>query len=145
MATITKRVARGKTVWGVRIRRKGQPLLTATFERLTDAKQWAARQEAAISESRAIPGSAARRHTVTDLIDRYRKSILPQKRYSTIRNQMKQLDWWQRQIGHLRLSDATPSRLSDIRDELLQSRFPATVTRYMAVLSHAFSVAMKEW
>ena len=53
MATFTKRQARGKTVWGAQIRRKGHPTLSATFERLTDAKQWAARQEAAISEERA--------------------------------------------------------------------------------------------
>jgi hypothetical protein len=64
MASIVKRTARGKTVYGVRVRRKGQPLLTATFERLTDARQWAQRQEAAVSENRAAPGNAARKYTV---------------------------------------------------------------------------------
>ena len=43
MATFSKRQARRKTVWGAQIRRKGHPTLSATFERLTDAKQWAAR------------------------------------------------------------------------------------------------------
>jgi hypothetical protein len=77
MATFTKRRARGKTVWGAQIRRQGHPTLAATFERLTDAKQWTARQEAAISEERAMPGRAARQHTVADGIDRYRPTILP--------------------------------------------------------------------
>ena len=45
MASITKRTARGKSVYGVRVRRKGQSLLTATFERLTDARQWAQHME----------------------------------------------------------------------------------------------------
>jgi integrase len=145
MATITKRMARGKTVWGVRVRRKGQSALSATFERLTDARQWAARHEAAISEARAIPGSTARRYTVTDLIERYHTTILPQKRHSTTRNQIKQLEWWKQHIGHLRLCDVTPAVLSSARDDLLQTRSPATTTRYLAALSHAFTVGMKEW
>lgn len=66
MATFTKRDARGKIVWGAQIRRKGHPTLSATFERLMDAKQWAARQEAAISEERAVPGRAARQHTIAN-------------------------------------------------------------------------------
>jgi hypothetical protein len=36
-------------VYGVRVRRKGHPLLTATFERLTDVHRWAQRMEAAMS------------------------------------------------------------------------------------------------
>ena len=59
MATITERSARGKLVYSVRVRRKVPPLLTATFDRLTDAKTWATRQEAAVSEYRANPGRVA--------------------------------------------------------------------------------------
>jgi hypothetical protein len=66
MATFVKREARGKVVWLVRVRRKGHSTLARTFERLVDGKAWAARMEAAVSEERAVPGSLARRHTLTE-------------------------------------------------------------------------------
>jgi hypothetical protein len=52
------------------------------------------------------------------------------------------------QLGAFRLVDLTPARIADCRDSLLSTptargkrRAPATVVRYLAVLSHAFSVA----
>ena len=63
-----------------------------------------------------------------------------------------QLDWWKRELGDYRLVDVTPARIAECRDRLRNTplpnkkkRAPATVVRYLAVLSHAFSVAMKEW
>ena len=42
MATIEKRITQdGAASYRVKVRRKGQPVQTATFERLTDAKKWA--------------------------------------------------------------------------------------------------------
>lgn len=35
--------------------------------------------------------------------------------------------------------------IGECRDELARDRSPATVNRYLAVLSHAFAVAVKEW
>ena len=93
MASIEKRIAHGETVWRVRVRRKGMPTQTATFKRLTDARKWAAQMDAAIMEGRSLPGSAARQHTVSKLIDRYLKSILPRKRPKTTVNQQQHLGW----------------------------------------------------
>ncbi|MGE3542129.1 MAG: tyrosine-type recombinase/integrase [Candidatus Tectimicrobiota bacterium] len=145
MASITKRIARGKVVYGVRVRRKGQSLLTATFERLTDARQWAQRMEGAVSENRAAPGNAARKNTVADLIKRYRETVMPQKRPSTAVNQLHHLAWWQERIGHLLLIDVTPAAIVEHRDLLAKQHSPGTTNRYMSTLSHAFHVAMQEW
>jgi integrase len=145
MASIVKRTARGKTVYGVRVRRKGQPLLTATFERLTDARQWAQRMEAAVSENRAAPGNAARRHTVADLIERYLEHVMPHKRPSTAVNQRHHLEWWKDRIGHLRLADVTPAVIVQHRDALLKTHSPGTANRYFGTLSHVFTTAVKEW
>src|SRR5262249_47696939 len=139
MAQITSRQARGKTVYGVRIRRKGAAPLTATFERLTDAKAWATRMEARISENRAVPGNAARRYTVADAIERYIATVLPTKRPSTQPSQLGQLRWWNAQIGQYRLAEITPALLTGCRDTLRRHRGPATTVRYMAVLSHLCS------
>jgi integrase len=63
-----------------------------------------------------------------------------------------QLEWWKEKMGVYLLSDITPALIVQYRDELLigttyrgTQRSPATVVRYMAALSHAFTIAMKEW
>ena len=63
-----------------------------------------------------------------------------------------QLNWWKKQIGCYLLSEVTPSMIAEQRDNLLREttkrkkpRNPSTVVRYMAALSHAFSIACKEW
>ena len=145
MASITQRKANGKTVYGVRVRRKGQPLLTATFERLTDAKTWATRMEAQISENRAVPGQAARRYTLADAIERYIETVMPQKRPSTRPSQLGQLTWWNTQLGHLCLVDITPAVVTKCRDTLRKELSPATTVRYLAALSHVFTVMTSEW
>jgi hypothetical protein len=44
------------------------------------------------------------------------------------------------------LSDITPAMLGEFRDRLMsEGRSGPTANRYLAALSHAFSVAEKEW
>lgn len=43
------------------------------------------------------------------------------------------------------MSDLSPAELVKCRDRLLRTHAPATVVRYMAALSHAFTIAIREW
>lgn len=152
MATIQKRVANdGSTSYRVQIRLKGQKPETATFNRITDAKRWAAQTEAAIREGRYFKATPARKQTLADLIDRYILEVLPTKPLSQAKQTM-QLTWWKEQLGVFVLTDVTPARIAECRNQLLQGttyrhtqRSPATAVRYLAALSHAFTIAMKEW
>jgi integrase len=152
MANIQERTTKdGKTHFRVLVRLKGFPIQTATFERKTDAKRWAQQTEAAIREGRHFKTSAAKKHTLGDMIDRYIKHILPTKPKSAD-VQEGQLNWWKEQIGAYTLCDITPAMIGECRDILLQGktnkgtlRTPATGVRYLAALSHAFSVAVNEW
>lgn len=135
----------------VQIRLKGFPIQTATFERKTDAKRWAQQTEAAIREGRHFKTSAAKKHTLAELIDRYIRDVLPTKPKS-LKKQTAQLNWWKEQIGSYALADIAPSIIVEQRDILLHGqtirkaqRSPATVVRYLAALSHAFTIAVKEW
>ena len=77
MATFRERAnGDGSSKWEVQIRLRGHPTETATFERKTDAKKWAAATETAIREGRYFPHAEAKRHTVSDLVDRYVREIL---------------------------------------------------------------------
>src|SRR5215510_12290157 len=79
------------------------------------------------------------------MIARYRSDILPRKRPSTVYNQVYHLRWWETQLGQYALSDITPALIVEYRDKLARTRENSTVRRYLAVLSHAFTVAAQEW
>jgi len=135
----------------VKIRLKGHPVETATFERLTDARKWAQSTESAIREGRHFKTTEAKRHTVTQMIDRYIRDVLSQKPKS-IHDRKTQLNWWKDQIGSYSLADATPALIAEARDRLAQGktlraehRSAGTVNRYLAALSHAFTIAIREW
>lgn len=98
MATIEKRLnAEGNPVFRVKVRLKGFPLQTATFQRLTDAKDWAKITEGAIKDRRYFKNSEAKKRTVAELIDRYVADVLPQKQKSRAK-QTAQLAWWKEQL-----------------------------------------------
>ncbi|MFQ5482895.1 MAG: tyrosine-type recombinase/integrase, partial [Nitrospinaceae bacterium] len=153
MANFEERVLNnGKKVFRVRVRMKGQPVQTATFHRLTDARKWAASIESSIREGRHFKTTEAKRHTLGELVDRYLKDVLPAKSDSMQRDQWTQLHWWKEQIGDQLLADVTPSLIAECRDRLMKEkgpkgkkRSPATANRFLAALSHALTIAMKEW
>ncbi len=153
MATITLRPqADGSKSYRVEIRLKGHPRQQATFERLTDARRWAHATESAIREGRHFATSETKRHTLADLIERYTREVLPTKKPKTQGPQVAQLAWWKAQIGERTLADITPALVAKYRDKLAAqttprgaTTSPATVVRYLAVISHAFTIAMREW
>jgi len=152
MASIEKRITdTGETSYRVKIRLKGYPTQTATFKRLTDAKKWTQDTESAIREGRHFKTVESKKHTFADLVDRYIKDVLPTKPKQAVRQQM-QLEWWKEKMGVYLLADVTPALIVQYRDELASGetyrhtqRSSATVVRYMAALSHAFTIAVNEW
>jgi len=152
MAYIQERKSKdGKITYRVLIRLKGYPVTTATFERKTDAKKWAQKTEAAMREGRYFKTSESKKHTLVELIDRYIENVIPTKPRNAAACTA-QLKWWKNEIGHCLLSDLSPALVAEKRDKLLQGmtkkgtkRSPATVVRYLAALSHAFTIATKEW
>src|ERR1017187_10450022 len=155
MATIRERIdATGKKSYHVQVRIKGFPPQTNSFPTKTLAKQWAAHVESELREGRYMPRAQAQRRTVKELLDEYREKVLTTLKPKQVSSQGPQLDWWSKKPVVYSLADLTPAAIGKCRDELLQTPFgrnndrmrtPATVVRYMAVLSHAFSVAVKEW
>lgn len=142
--------ARGRG-FRARVRLKGFPPQSAAFERITDARRWVQQTEAAIREGRHFKTVEAKKHTVRELIERYVRDVLPTKPKSKAKQEM-QLKWWNAQIGAYLLSDVTPPMLAQYRDKLGGQptrrglrHSPSTVLRYLAVLSHVFSTAVKDW
>jgi len=153
MANIQERKSgNGKASYRVQVRLKGHPTQTATFDRKTDAREWAQETEADIKSGRYFKTAEAKRHTLSDAIDRYLRDVMPGKKASSIYTQTIQLNWWKDRLGDLVLSDVTPPVIAEARDTLGAGetyrhtrRSQSTVLRYMAALSHCFTVAVKEW
>lgn len=156
MATVEKRQDKsGNVSYRAKIRLKGHPPETATFKRLTDAKRWIQQTETAIREGRYFKTAEARKRTLEELIDRYKRDRLP------LRGRDKetvgpQLDWWKAQLGKYCLSDITPIMIADHRDKLLNEPMKkkgeekehmlsnGTVIRYLASLSVCFTYAARD-
>src|SRR5687768_17006577 len=119
MAVIERRKrGDGKPSFRAKVRLKGHPPSSATFERLTDARTWGQQTEAAIREGRYFKSIEAKKHTLADLIDRYVASVLPTKPKSE-KKQKSQLLWWKAELGDYLLIDVTPPLIASARDKLL--------------------------
>ncbi len=152
MATIIERKnSRGELTYQVKVRIKGYPAETATFERKTDAKKWAQATEASMRERRYFKNTEAKKKTVADMIDRYISEILPTKKKSTA-NQRGYLNWWKNQIGEYSLSNITSSLIAEHRSKLFDStsdtkrtRGATTANRYMTALGAVYTIAINDW
>jgi len=154
MASIEKRISEnGDISYRVKIRLKGHPTETATFEKKTDANKWIQDTESAIREGRHFKTAQSKRHTLSDLIDDYIKNELP-KKPKNASNQETQLLWWKDEIGSYTLAEITPNLINDCKDKLSSGitrfktqRSPATVVRYLAALSVCLThgVNVKQW
>ncbi|HAT8370924.1 site-specific integrase [Legionella pneumophila serogroup 1] len=152
MANIEERIGKdGQLRYRVKVRLKGFPTQQATFERKTDARRWAQQTEAAIREGRHFKTTEAKRRTLAEMIDRYIKEVIPHKPKNS-KNTVLHLKWWQEELGQYSLADVSPALIAEKRDKLASGittrnrlRTPSTVVRYLAALSHAFTMAVKEW
>lgn len=142
MATITKRTGKNGVSYKVQIRLKGHPPETATFDRLTDAKRWVAETEANIRQGRHF--GVARRHTFTELADRYQAAIGEHLKSADAR--VGHLAYWRDEFDGLSLADVTPALIAAGYAKLHQdgARSVATANRYVASLSACFTYAVKE-
>lgn len=149
MATIQKRTnAAGKTSYRAMIRVKGFPAESASFDRKTDAREWAAKTERAIRERRHF--GTDRKHTFTELVGAYREAAAPRLKTWQVRED--HLKRWREAFGAgCLLTEITPERIAAERDKLKTEatkrgsvRSGPTVARYLATLSACLSFAQKE-
>lgn len=149
MASIEKRQSEdGSTSYRVKIRLRGHEPVSATFDRLTDAKTWAAQTETDIKNNRYF--GASKRHTIADVFDCYEAEIVPALK--SARDVKLRLAYWRKAFGHLLLSDLNGQAIKKHRDALKATpkergggeRTGADVNRAMAALSSALTYAVKE-
>lgn len=160
MATIIQRKnKKGEIYYQAKIRMKGFPPKSASFKSKTKAVIWSNSIETAMREGRYFKTVEAKKHTLSELIDRYIQYKLPHRKSDHKKFEM-QLNWWKDRLGAYLLSDIKAPLLAEFRDKLKKEpsikdlkdgtklekpRSNATVNRYMAALSIALSIASREW
>ncbi len=140
MATIRQRNDR----WQVIIKRKGYPTQSKTFDLRRDAEKWARLQERAIDAGQWLDRSEAEQTTLEELLKRYGREVSSTKRGGTVEIV---------RLNAMRLSPLakyspaaiTGQLLSRWRDQRLATVSGSTVARELRLLSHVFTVAIREW
>jgi integrase len=152
MAAIRERKDQnGNVSYQAQVRILGYPPQSKTFLRKTDAKQWAMQTETEIRTGMSIRKNAASTHTVREMLERYRDTVLVDKANGG-KDHKTHIAWWVEQLGPYALSEVTTDLVTRSIDKFKKTKTrlgtppaPATVLRYMMALSHAFTVARKEW
>jgi integrase len=141
MATFRKR---GPYQWEAQIRRRGYPAQSKTFETKAEAEAWANMIESEMSRGIWVSRGEAEATTLHEALTRYEAEVVPAKKGAaqeqSVLRACKSEDLAKRPLAAIRSSD-----VARLRDQWLKDYKPATVLRRLAVLSHVFSIARKEW
>ncbi|VFR49428.1 Shufflon-specific DNA recombinase [plant metagenome] len=141
MATFRKR---GPYQWEAQIRKRGYPAQSKTFNTKAEAEAWAKMIESEMARGVWLSRGEAESTTLREALERYQAEIVPHKKgkvqEDSIIRMLLTLPLALRPLASIRGAD-----IASLRDAWLQDYAPATVLRRLAVLSHVFSVARKEW
>lgn len=135
---------RGPHQHQVMIRKAGYPPQSKTFETDVEARAWAAMIESEMARGIWISRSEAESTSLAEALNRYAIEISANKKgasaESYVIKMLASLDLAHRKMATIRSSD-----IARLRDEWLEIYKPATVLRRLAVLSHVFAIARREW
>lgn len=147
----SRKNSKGQPCYQVIIRdNDGHPPTYETFPTKQEAKEWEIKEKARRRTETYFPEKTRKKHTLSDLIDRY-SELLPLMGKKSSRDIIRQLKWWKTEIGHHFLTQVTSELLAKCRGTLTQGlttkgikRAPSTVNRYMATISTVFTYGFKE-
>lgn len=142
MATFKQR---GSGWWQAVVRRKGIHSQSKTFERKTDAEAWARAIENEMDRGVFVSRAEAEATTLREALERYEREVTIRKKGAEqekyrIRSLIA-MPLAARTLAGIRGAEA--ARLRD--DELARGLAPSTVMKTLALLSHLFETARKEW
>lgn len=128
--------------WQARVAIKGYPEQVKSFSNEADALAWGAQVEKQIAEGGY---TASDRTTLAGALTRYSADVIPNKKGGA-----KELSILRRLAAHriatLPLVKIRGADVATYRDEMKSFGYaPATIARHLAVLSHLFNIARREW
>ncbi|WP_459873261.1 tyrosine-type recombinase/integrase, partial [Endothiovibrio diazotrophicus] len=142
MATIRKR---GPYQWQAQIRKTGYPHQSKTFENRAEAEAWARALESEMDRGVFVSRSEAEQTTLGEALERYLREVTPAKKGAD-REKRKIRLWQNRKLALRPLASIRGADLAEFRDQrLADGKSPYTVNHDLNLISHLFTVAVKEW
>ncbi|MFH1915303.1 MAG: site-specific integrase [Pseudomonadota bacterium] len=142
MATIRKR---GPYQWEARIRRKGFPITSKTFERKQDAEDWAKNIESEMSRGVFVSRAEAESTTLSEALDRYIEEHVPrlkqQQRETNRTKAIQNRDLAKRFLAGIRGKEIR-AFISEREAEGVSGN---TIRLDLALISKLFEVAKRDW
>jgi len=144
MGTITEREGKRGRTYKVQVRRKGYVTQTESFATKDAAKRWMRQVESQMDEGRFVTQKPAQNTSLFSALERYERTVTPTKKSAAKERSIIKI-WKSHKLAQRPLAYLKSSDFAEARDELLQENKPATVRRYLALLSNVFTVARKDW
>lgn len=141
MATFIRR----PSGWLAQIRRTGHKSISRTFDTKVEAERWALSVEATMGQGKYVDTREAESTTLIECLDRYGREVTPSKKGASremIRiGTLKKTPFAEKSIAAVRSTD-----VAAWRDARLQSGTAGNTVRLdLALLSHLYTIAIKEW
>lgn len=138
------------------VRLTGWPTASKTFRLKKDAEDWARRTEDEMIRGVFIVRAPAERMTISTALDRYLREVTPTKRRGSQSTDGRLAKILRNALGDYSLAAMTADVVAEFRDQRLagdvnpktgvrKPRAPNTVRLDLALLSHLFTIAIKEW
>ena len=141
MATIRKK---GDLQWHVQIRKKGFPTATKTFTTKSAAQLWSKTVESEMGRGSYVSRAEAEATTLYESLDRYMREISPSKKGCN--QEIVRLKRWQQdKLAKRPLASLNSADFAKWRDMRLKTVKPATLHRDLSLISHLFTICVKEW
>jgi integrase len=146
MASIVQRVAKdGSVTWQVKIRRKGYPPVSRSFLRRADAERFARQAEADMDKGVFVSLEEAESITLAEALDRYAVEVTAKKKGRRQEESRIRL-WKDHPLARRSLAAIRSVDIAAFRDARLKAgAAPATVRLDLALVSHLYTIAAKEW
>lgn len=162
MAVIKKRIKKnGKPSYQACVRITGSQPVYKTFDRLTDANEWAKRTETEIHENINFPKRKAQKYTIAQIIDKFIENELPKKKPKAQTEFKMVLNWFKKELGSYYLSSITTEMLVNCREKLAKKHkevpikgqapretektlSPATINKYLTYMRVVFQSCVEK-
>lgn len=125
----------------VKVRRHGVEI-SETFSKREDAEAWARRKESEIERGLWRDTSEADSTTIADLIDKYRKEVMPKLAGKGTGSALNIIEI---KLGKYTVSKLTSKIVAGYRDQRLLAVSAESVRKEMGTLSKMIDISMKEW
>lgn len=141
MATIRKK---GDMQWHVQVRRTGFPSVTRTFLSRADAELWGQTVESEMGRGVFVDRTEAESTTLLLALERYEAEVTIRKD-GAVQERKRIRQWKCSPLAARSLASLRGADFAKWRDKRLKEVSISTLRKDLAVISHLFTVARKEW